>query len=593
MFFAVGLLFLLIFVKDLDARSEKCASPFVYENAVFFGCTTLGGTEPWCALTPIYQTGQWKYCDDDDILDERSNTKVVTKDCGRRGCCSFPFEYGGKLYDGCKKTFGLRPWCSLDRIYKGSWKYCTAKDSQMAEDYQREKAAKEMQIQRGGHKALEQKEEEEDRPEEDTSVLKEIPTLGGTANGAKCALPFTYYGRTYNNCTTFRAKQPWCSTTEKYSGQWGLCVFITEEQKEKVVFTAGGTVIQGSRCHFPFLYRGQVYTDCTTTLHGTPWCSTDEKYQGRWGECVPDVDNIVHNSVAESSAEAEETQECVIPFSYNGVVYYGCTTLNADYAWCSLTEEYFGQWKMCTGEDLKSQQLETTPEPKTTLPDTTIPTTAQPETDSPKKFKAKVISTYGGTARQAPCALPFLYKGKTYHSCTTDNYGTLWCSTTQQYRGSWGNCLLPVKKTVFTTGGSAGGAPCALPFVYKGKMYTSCTSDHWSQPWCSTTTHYRGMWGRCLPESTTQPPTHSKTTPSPLTDDEETTTKAPPTDRLLASVPVKSTKHCKQACENYQQERCDYVNVGPRKRVGGTVMCELWAGRAKKRVGFTMHRVRY
>ncbi|XP_035668264.1 uncharacterized protein LOC118410597 isoform X2 [Branchiostoma floridae] len=536
MFFAVGLLFLLTFVKDLDARPEKCASPFVYENAVFFGCTTLGGTEPWCALTPIYQTGRWKYCDDDDILDERSNTKYLTKDCGRRGCCSFPFEYGGKLFDGCKKTFGLRPWCSLDRIYKGSWKYCTAKDNQMAEDYQREKAAKEMQIQRGGQKALEQKEtEKEDGQEEDTGVLKEIPTLGGTANGAKCALPFTYYGRTYNNCTTFRAKQPWCSTTEKYSGQWGLCVFITEEQKAKVVYTAGGTVIQGSRCHFPFLYRGQVYTDCTTTLHGTPWCSTDEKYQGRWGECVPDVDNIVHNSVAESSAVAEETQECVIPFSYNGVVYYGCTTLNSDYAWCSLTEEYFGQWKMCTGEDLKSQQREMTPEPTTTLPDTTIPTTAQPETDSPKNFKAKV----------------------------------------------------------FTTGGSAGGAPCALPFVYKGKMYTSCTSDHWSQPWCSTTTHYRGMWGRCLPESTTQPPTHSKTTPSPLTDDEETTTKATPTDRLLASVPVKSTKHCKQACENYQQERCDYVNVGPRKRVGGTVMCELWAGRAKKRVGFTMHRVRY
>ncbi|XP_035668265.1 uncharacterized protein LOC118410597 isoform X3 [Branchiostoma floridae] len=465
MFFAVGLLFLLTFVKDLDARPEKCASPFVYENAVFFGCTTLGGTEPWCALTPIYQTGRWKYCDDDDILDERSNTKYLTKDCGRRGCCSFPFEYGGKLFDGCKKTFGLRPWCSLDRIYKGSWKYCTAKDNQMAEDYQREKAAKEMQIQRGGQKALEQKEtEKEDGQEEDTGVLKEIPTLGGTANGAKCALPFTYYGRTYNNCTTFRAKQPWCSTTEKYSGQWGLCVFITEEQKAKVVYTAGGTVIQGSRCHFPFLYRGQVYTDCTTTLHGTPWCSTDEKYQGRWGECVPDVDNIVHNSVAESSAVAEETQECVIPFSYNGVVYYGCTTLNSDYAWCSLTEEYFGQWKMCTGEDLKSQQREMTPEPTTTLPDTTIPTTAQPETDSPKNFKAK---------------------------------------------------------------------------------------------------------------------------------DEETTTKATPTDRLLASVPVKSTKHCKQACENYQQERCDYVNVGPRKRVGGTVMCELWAGRAKKRVGFTMHRVRY
>ncbi|XP_078678961.1 uncharacterized protein LOC144914681 isoform X4 [Branchiostoma floridae x Branchiostoma belcheri] len=447
---------------DLDARPEKCASPFVFENAVFFGCTTLGGTEPWCALTPIYQKGLWKYCDDDDITDKRSTAKIETKDCGRRGCCSFPFEYRGKLYDGCKTTFGMRPWCSMDRIYSGKWKFCTAKDNQMAEDYKREKAAKEMQIQRGGHEALAQKEKEKTRDQqEDTSIPKDIPTLGGTANGAQCALPFTYYGRTYNNCTTFRSKQPWCSTTEKYIGKWGLCVFITEEQKEKVVYTTGGTVIAGSRCHFPFLYRGQVYTDCTSTLHGTPWCSTDQAYQGHWGECVPDVDNIVGSSMTESPTEADEASECVFPFTYNGVVYYGCTTLNADYAWCSLTETYFGQWKMCTGEELKLQQPDEPTAAPTARPDTTVSTTTRPETDPPKA------------------------------------------------------------------------------------------------------------------------------------EDEETTTEAPPSDYLLASVPVKSTKHCKQACENYQGGRCDYVNVGPRKRVGGTVMCELWAGRAKKRVGFTMHRVRY
>ncbi|XP_066274543.1 uncharacterized protein [Branchiostoma lanceolatum] len=587
---AVCLLFLLTFVKDLDARPEKCASPFVYENAVFFGCTTLGGTDPWCALTPIYQKGLWKYCDDDDIFDERS-TKVETKDCGRMGCCSFPFEYRGTLYDECKQTFGMRPWCSLDRIYKGGWKFCKAKDNKMAEDYKREKAAREMQIERVGRKALEQKErvtETEDQQEEDTSIPKEIPTLGGTANGAQCALPFTYYGKTYNNCTTLRSKQPWCSTTEKYIGRWGLCVFITGEQKGKVVYTTGGTAIEGSRCHFPFLYRGRVYTDCTSTLHGTPWCSTDEKYKGYWGECVPDVDNIVDNSMTESPIE--EASECVIPFIYNGVVYYGCTSLNADYAWCSLTEKYFGQWKMCTGDELKIQQPEPTTELMPTRPDTTIPKTVQPETDPPK---GEVIPTFGGTGRQAPCALPFTYGGKTYYSCTTDDFSTLWCSTTEQYQGSWGQCLLPVKMTVFTTGGSAGGAPCALPFVYKGKEYSSCTTDHWSQPWCSTTTHYTGMWGRCLPVSATGPPTPSYTSPSSLTDDEETTTEAPPTDHLLASVPVKSTKHCKEACKNYQGDRCDYVNVGPRKRVGGTVMCELWAGRAKKRVGFTMHRVRY
>ena len=48
-------------------------------------------------------------------------------------------------------------------------------------------------------------------------------TTGGTANGSRCAFPFTYKGVSYDECITLDHDDRWCSTTSVYNGTWGNC----------------------------------------------------------------------------------------------------------------------------------------------------------------------------------------------------------------------------------------------------------------------------------------------------------------------------------------------------------------------------------
>ena len=46
------------------------------------------------------------------------------------------------------------------------------------------------------------------------------------------------------------------------------------------------------------------------------------------------------------------------------------------------------------------------------------------------------------TLEEECCEFPFIYKGKTYASCTTKNHNRPWCSVTGNYdkNKKWGNC---------------------------------------------------------------------------------------------------------------------------------------------------------
>ena len=41
----------------------------------------------------------------------------------------------------------------------------------------------------------------------------------------------------------------------------------------------------GKCCSLPFTYGGVTYNSCTSVNYNRPWCSLDSVYKGRWGNC--------------------------------------------------------------------------------------------------------------------------------------------------------------------------------------------------------------------------------------------------------------------------------------------------------------------
>ncbi|XP_066929579.1 uncharacterized protein [Clytia hemisphaerica] len=137
------------------------------------------------------------------------------------------------------------------------------------------------------------------------------------------------------------------------------------------------------------------------------------------------------------------------------------------------------------------------------------------------------------------CVFPFVYKGKTYFDCTSDDdpKGKLWCSTTPTHNydkiPKKGYCKLNRRDSILarktrTTGRSSTSTgrttakleaytqkyqamktalsnaphmpkkqiltdqkkPCVFPFVYKGESYFDCTTEDDTKSWCSLTKSY-------------------------------------------------------------------------------------------------------
>nr|XP_056720577.1 uncharacterized protein LOC130490792 [Euleptes europaea] len=131
--------------------------------------------------------------------------------------------------------------------------------------------------------------------------------------------------------------------------------------------------------------------------------------------------------------------------------------------------------------------------------------------DKDNKWKHCSLEEYGGNSNGKPCIFPFVYKNRVFFTCTDESKakGRFWCSTTINFdlEPQWSYCA-DIRLDANPKG------PCVFPFRYNGTSYSSCTTDGIpnKKPWCSLTSNYDEdlKWTYCEPsgpdESMDSPP---------------------------------------------------------------------------------------
>uniref|UniRef100_A0A8C7A7Y5 Epididymal sperm binding protein 1 n=1 Tax=Nothoprocta perdicaria TaxID=30464 RepID=A0A8C7A7Y5_NOTPE len=203
--------------------------------------------------------------------------------------CVFPFIYKGKTYTSCTKVDSSKeiPWCATTSNYdqNAKWKYCS---------------------------------------------------------GQPCFFPFIYKERIFYTCTNENTPNGrfWCATTDNYDRdlRWSYCADMCE---------CNGPCHLPGPCVFPFTYKGQTYSSCTTegSSKGLLWCSLSSNYDTdpKWTYC----DNDTRKNVSGTNSG---NLPCVFPFKYKDKLHYGCTNVDSrsgEY-WCSSTSDYDSKWHYCS-----------------------------------------------------------------------------------------------------------------------------------------------------------------------------------------------------------------------------------------------------
>uniref|UniRef100_S4RMW2 Fibronectin n=1 Tax=Petromyzon marinus TaxID=7757 RepID=S4RMW2_PETMA len=114
-------------------------------------------------------------------------------------------------------------------------------------------------------------------------------TRGGNADGDPCVFPFVFEGMALWGCTA-RGRtdgRQWCGTTSNFDrdSRYTYCV---DEHAEMLVPSQGGNS-HGALCALPFSFGGRVYSECTAVGRddGELWCSTTADFDGdgKYGFC--------------------------------------------------------------------------------------------------------------------------------------------------------------------------------------------------------------------------------------------------------------------------------------------------------------------
>lgn len=108
--------------------AASCVKEFDYQGTHYVGCTVADDETPWCSNTGIYK-GSWNRCTYTcphpvPPGSEKPLERTMCKWQPNEACVD-SFEYKGLQYSSCVEQDYPTPWCSLDKVHRGSFAVCT------------------------------------------------------------------------------------------------------------------------------------------------------------------------------------------------------------------------------------------------------------------------------------------------------------------------------------------------------------------------------------------------------------------------------------------------------------------------------------
>ena len=336
---------------------KTCKFPFDVRGATFNDCTMLLGK--LSCLTERDEVEECVPMASDTTMTDTGPSMRVSKSGNN---CVFPVTYRGEVITDCTLISGSMK-CRTER---GLWEECA--DANSAE------------------------------------ARASVASKGrSTVRGNQCALPFTYRGATFDDCTMISGKVS-CMTER---GIIEECVPMSDTSAPapapNPAVPAGTRVsMTGYTCVFPTTYRGQVLTDCYD-VNGTSKCKTD---RGLWEECAAGGSSGGASAGSSGARMTVKGNACTFPFTVRGASFNDCTMITGKMS-CQTAS---GDIEECA------------------------PISAPATSPSGSSFvpAGTRVSVSG-----SPCVFPIDFRGETLTDCTLIS-GKKQCKT---QRGIWEECV--------------------------------------------------------------------------------------------------------------------------------------------------------
>eukprot|EP00928_Gymnodinium_smaydae_P043542 TRINITY_DN2914_c0_g2_i3.p1 TRINITY_DN2914_c0_g2~~TRINITY_DN2914_c0_g2_i3.p1 ORF type:complete len:2033 (+),score=334.18 TRINITY_DN2914_c0_g2_i3:329-6427(+) len=435
---------------------DTCEPQFDALGRLYHGCAEEENKPAWCSMSRSAVL----------FGPNKTNRKACRQvDCGqcwvRDTACVESFLYQGATVKGCVTAGSEHPWCSTSRYFTDGddqWTFCSPCH--------------------GNHHISLKITEDCHKPHKD------------------CVAHWSAGGRQYSGCTDKDANgYHWCSLDPDFDkhNRWEKCT-RTE---------CSNCFLKDNDCPSAWNLGMDKVDGCSITP-GTQaaWCSHDSVFNAHSSEksdCARCVDESPKEVASSTRWCSMIDPECVPIFDYLGHTFHGCTSMNAQFFWCSTKRLYDGGFKRCT--DMPCDQC--------------------------------YIPASG-------CEMTFQYAGNTYHGCTKDDADMAWCSKDAKYLAGSGRhlpctpcevaeakekarrldgisaceghgfgeaacsavgCCVWSGGTCLSAVGSdlCSRARCWVPpsanacepkFQYKGKIVTGCVANDNGQHFCSKTMNY-------------------------------------------------------------------------------------------------------